>query len=58
MIIDKDLDAGKVLWFLGGAVLGYVLKEAVEDWVLDQQIKYCPIDGNDEPQASVDNSRH
>lgn len=45
----KDPDMNKVLWFVGGAVLGYVLKEAVEEWLEEQDEGWKPVGKEDGP---------
>lgn len=52
MPVDRDFNLGNVLWLAGGVALGYMMKEAIDDWMLDQELRECPEAGMEETTAT------
>lgn len=44
MSMDREMSLGKALWFLGGIAAGFLLKEAVEEYMLEQELAAAAMD--------------
>lgn len=50
MAADRDFNLGTLLWFAGVA-LGCVLKDAIDDWLLEQELSACAAGDGEESFA-------